>query len=129
MSETASKSAGNTAVPHQGDHDRVAMLSLKADGTPDQHNPEIIGDPKAATEAAKVQFAEQAVSARDVELRGVTSGAVTIIGKPDGQADEEVPATTGEDPSIAKLTKAHEAAASAGEAAAEKAVKALSSDA
>jgi hypothetical protein len=30
--------AGNTAT--QGDHDRVAMLSLHADGKPAQYNPE-----------------------------------------------------------------------------------------
>lgn len=48
-----------------GDHDRVSMLSLKADGTPDQHNPEMVGDKDAAIEATKVQFAQQAVSAVD----------------------------------------------------------------
>ena len=26
-----------------GDHDRVAMLSVRADGTPDQIDPELIG--------------------------------------------------------------------------------------
>ena len=56
-------------VPNEGDHDRVAMLSLKADGTPDQHNPEIIGDKDAAIAATKVQFAQQAVSAVDAEKR------------------------------------------------------------
>ena len=25
------------------DHDRVVMLSVRADGTPDQHDPELIG--------------------------------------------------------------------------------------
>lgn len=112
---STSKTAGNTAVPNQGDHDRVVMLSLKADGTPDQHNPEIIGDVEFATEAAKRQFAEQAVSARDVELRGVSS-----VDEGDG---------LGEDPTVKKLTEAHEAAQKAAEAAAEKAVKALSKDA
>jgi hypothetical protein len=52
--------------PDHGDHDRVQMLSLKADGTPDQHNPEIIGDKDVALEAAKEQFKQQAVSAADV---------------------------------------------------------------
>jgi hypothetical protein len=59
----------NTAVKNEGDHDRVAMLSLQADGTPDQHNPEIIGDKDAAIKATKVQFAQQAVSAVDAEKR------------------------------------------------------------
>ena len=27
-----------------GQHDRVAMLSIRADGTPDQISPELIGD-------------------------------------------------------------------------------------
>ncbi len=50
-------------------HDRVVSLSLKADGTPDQNNPEIIGDKDFAIESAKRQFAEFAVSAADRELR------------------------------------------------------------
>jgi hypothetical protein len=57
-----------------GDHDRVVMLSLKADGTPDQHNPEIIGDKEFAIEAAKEQFAQQAVAAVDAVKR-VSSGS------------------------------------------------------
>lgn len=52
------------------DHDRVVMLSLKVDGTPDQTNPEIIGDKDDAIEAAKEQFAQKAVSAVDQKLRG-----------------------------------------------------------
>ncbi|NUR28501.1 MAG: hypothetical protein HOV83_22125 [Catenulispora sp.] len=119
---------GNTAVPHEGDHDRVVMLSLNADGSPAQHNPEIIGDKAFAEAAAKRQFAEQAVSARDVQLRGVSAGAVTIVGTPEGQADKEVPATVGEDPTVAKLAEAHESAQKAGEASAEKAVGALFKD-
>ena len=45
----------------EGTQDRVAMLSLKSDGTPDQTNPVVIGDKEAAVAAAKRQFAEQAV--------------------------------------------------------------------
>lgn len=52
-------------VPHDGDHDRVQMLSLRANGTPDQHNPEIIGDQETAVKAAQEQFKQQAVSAAD----------------------------------------------------------------
>lgn len=102
---------GNTAVPHGGDHDRVAMLSLKADGTPDQHNPEIIGDKEFALEATKEQFKQQAVSAVDVAERGVTSdtGAETV----------------GQDPMIEKLQEAHDKAADAAESAAENVVEAL----
>jgi hypothetical protein len=67
--KTRRRQAANTAVKNEGDHDRVVMLSLNADGTPDQHNPEIIGDKDAAIAAAKVQFAQQAVSAVDAEKR------------------------------------------------------------
>jgi hypothetical protein len=107
---TEKAAAGNTAVPHEGDHDRVAMLSLHVDGTPDQHNPEIIGDKDFALAAAKEQFAQQAVSAVDVQERGATVAPA-----------EEVK----QDPSIEDLTKKHDKAASAAESAAEKAVNSL----
>lgn len=102
---------GNTAVPHQGDHDRVAMLSLRADGVPDQHNPEIIGEKEFAIEATKRQFREQAVSAADVAERGAVadSGAVEVE----------------QDPEIAKLQKEHESVATSAESAAEKTVESL----
>ena len=93
-------------VDAHGAHDRVQMLSLKADGTPDQVNPEIIGDKETAIEAAKVQFAQQAVSAVDQKLRGVTADD-------DSERDEE------------KLAKAHEAAQKTAEAAAESAINGL----
>ena len=107
---TAAKAEGaNTALQH-GDHDRVSMLSLKADGTPDQLNPEIIGDKEFAIEATKRQFTEQAVSAVDQAERGVSSD------------DAE---TVEQDPSIKDLTEKHDAAAKAAEGAAESAVGAL----
>ena len=62
-------------VDTSGDHDRVVMLSLKADGTPDQTNPEVIGDKDFAVEAAKEQFRQQAVSAVDQDKRGEVSDA------------------------------------------------------
>lgn len=102
--------AKNT-VPGQGDHDRVAMLSLKADGTPDQHDPELIGDRDTALAAAKRQFAEQAVSAADIAERGVVA--------------EDGGEQVGQDPQVEQLTKAHEDAAAAAESAAEATVKAL----
>lgn len=49
--------------------DRVAMLSLRIDGTPDQTNPTIIGDKDQAIAAAKEQFAQKAVSAADQAAR------------------------------------------------------------
>lgn len=86
---------GNTAVTGHGDHDRVAMLSLRADGTPDQHDPEIIGDRQFALDATREQFRQQAVSAADTELRG--AAAAEGRGEPVKQ-----------DPAIAGLQKAHE---------------------
>lgn len=73
----------------EGDHDRVVMLSLKADGSPDQHNPEIIGDKEAALEAAKVQFAQQAVAAVDADKRAELGLAGTEEGDTsDAQIDK-----------------------------------------
>ncbi len=102
---------GNTAVPNQGDHDRVAMLSLRADGVPDQHNPELIGGKEFALEATRRQFQEQAVSAADVAERGVVAdtGAETVE----------------QDPEIERLQKVHQDAEKAAESAADKAVGAL----
>lgn len=55
----ADNTANDANVADAGAHDRVAMLSLKADGTPDQRNPEIIGAPEP----------EKAVERRPVEKR------------------------------------------------------------
>ena len=103
---------GNTAVPEHGDRDRVAMLSLKADGTPDQHNPEIIGEREFAEQATREQFRQQAVSAVDTEKRR----ELAI-----GGAEEDAP----QDPAIQELQEAHEGAAKAAEGAADSAVNAL----
>jgi hypothetical protein len=100
---------GNTAVQTNEVHDRVAMLSLSKDGTPDQTNPEIIGDKDFAVDAAKRQFAEQAVSAIDDAERSVATGA------------EEV----AQDPAIEALKKKHDSAASAAEKRAESVVNSL----
>ena len=105
--------AQENKVDSNGAHDRVVMLSLAADGTPAQNKPEIIGDKDAALEAAKEQFRQQAVSAADIAVRGVTAGGVA--GTP----------STKEDPQVAELKKAHEAAEKAGESAAESVVKSL----
>lgn len=94
-----------------GDHDRVAMLSLKADGTPDQNNPEIIGDKETAVEAAKTQFAQQAVSAVDTEKRA--------------EAAYEKAEEGAQDPFIADLKEAHDSAAEAAEKRAEETVESL----
>ncbi len=102
-------------------HDRVAMLSLRADGSPDQTNPVIIGDPAFAVAAAKRQFTEQAVAAVDAANRPVPAGDVTVIGNADGP-DEVVPATRGEETA---LQAAHVEVAKTAQAAAEAVVTEL----
>jgi hypothetical protein len=72
------------------------MLSLKADGTPDQHNPEIVGDKEFALEATKEQFRQQAVSAVDQEKRAELFGT--------GGGGEQLE----QDPKIAELKDAHD---------------------
>lgn len=129
MAEAGSTPKAAQKVPHNGDHDRVAMLSLNADGVPDQHEPEIIGDKEVAVAAARVQFTEQAVSAIDVERAAAAPDPtrVTLVGQKDGTVKAE-PLTTGQDPSIADNAEAHEKARQAAVAAAEKAVDALYPD-
>jgi hypothetical protein len=113
---TMADDKGNTAVPQHGDRDRVAMLSLKADGTPDQTNPEIIGDKEFALEATKEQFRQQAVSAVDQEKRAELFGT--------GGGGEQLE----QDPKIAELKDAHESAEKAAESAAESTVNSLFAD-
>lgn len=94
-----------------GDHDRVAMLSLKADGSPDQTDPEIIGDKDDAVKATTEQFRQQAVSAADVRERGVTADR-------DDVSDVE-------DPTVERIKKAHDDAAKGAEGSAKKVVDSL----
>lgn len=123
-SSTTQESKANTAA-NAGDHDRVAMLSLHPDGSPAQYKPEIIGDKDFALEASKRQFAEQAVSAADVDARGVSSGGpVTLVGQADGSVKAE-PARSDPDPGVAELKATHDDAAAAAEKAAEKTVDKL----
>jgi len=110
MAEAGQAPQKANKVPHQGDHDRVASLSLNADGTADQHNPEIIIGKDEAVEFAKKQFAEQAVSAVDVAERGASTGT-----EDEGEQDA----------SIAALKEKHDAAAKSAESAAESAVSSL----
>lgn len=111
MVETKKAAAANP-VPGGGPHDKVAMLSLNKDGTPDQNDPEIIGDKEFATEATKRQFREQAVSAVDDAERSGTSGT--------DDPDQET-----QDPFIADLKAKHDKAAATSEKAAEKVVAEL----
>ena len=113
--ETPTKSASNTetgANATHGDHDRVQLLSLNADGTPRQLNPELIGDKDATLAATKEQFKQQAVSAVDVAERAPAPVGV-----------EDAP----QDPYVEALKAKHDEAADAAEKAAEKAVEGLSS--
>jgi hypothetical protein len=99
-------------LANEGDHDRVGMLSLNADGSPNQHNPEIIGDKDAAVAATKEQFAQQAVAAVDAEKR-----AELGLG---GTADEDT-----SDAVIDKLKAEHDKVAESAGKKAEKVVDSL----
>lgn len=102
----------NKGAAKGGAHDRVAMLSVKSDGSPDQYDPELIGDKDAAEAATKEQFKQQAVSAADQEIRGVEAA-------PGYEVSDK------EDPQIEKLQKAHESAAKSAEGQAKSAVSSL----
>ncbi len=93
-------------------HDRVAMATRYADGTPAQTADfEYIGDRETAIAAAKTQLAQQAVSATDVAMR--TAAAATDEGNEP-------------DPGVSELIEAHERATKSAERAAEAEVKARS---
>lgn len=118
--------AGNTAIPEHGDHDRVQMLSLRADGTPDQHNPEIIGDPEFAKAAAGEQFRQQAVSAADAAKFSASSVPMMAVGQKDGGV-KMVPASEAkQDPSIQATIDEHDQLAEAATKAADAMVDQLS---
>jgi hypothetical protein len=115
----------NTAVPTP--HDKVAVLSVRADGTHDQTNPELL-DPEAAREYTRRQFTEQAIGAVD---GGNVVGPTVIVGKPGDEADEVVPLAEYEpkqDPSIAEREAEHKKVAQAAEKAADAVVDSLSPD-
>lgn len=129
MAEASQGPEKANKVPFQGDHDRVGMLSLKADGTADQHNPEIIVDKESALTASRRQFSEQAVSAADVEKRGAGTGSDTaLVGQEDGTTKQITASDAPQDPSIEELTKVHDSAAKSGVSAAEAAVSRLVKD-
>lgn len=103
------------------DHDRVTMLSVRADGTADQTpDVEMIGDRQFAQEATRRQFAEQAVSAADVAARGVTAGGGVLAGDEDPLTGE-----VGQDPKVSELQQQHEQVAEQARAQADTAVEKL----
>lgn len=104
------ETATETATVETGDHDRVAMLSIAADGTPDQTNPEIIGDKDAALAATKEQFSQIAVARVDADARE------------DVATSDEIP----QDAGVADRQKKHEAAVKSAEKQAESVVNGLS---
>lgn len=108
MAEASKTPSKANPVPNEGDHDRVQMLSLKADGTPDQHNPELIGDAEVTKAATREQFKQQAVSAADVR-------------RADDAAAEDAP----QDPSIEAAQKELEKVAAKAEKAADSVVDSL----
>lgn len=98
---TTTETKANAELADGGDHDRVSMLSLKADGTPDQTPVvELIGDVEATKAATREQFAQQAVAAVDAKNRD-DSDANVKGGSPDKAID--------------KVRKEHKAAAEAAE--------------
>lgn len=107
---------GNTAVDTGAPGDRVASLSLNADGSVAQLNPELIGDKESIAAHTRDQFTVQAVSAADARVRREQELA--------GASGAE-PSET-EDPRVADLRKAHDSAAAGAVKAADAAVKALS---
>jgi hypothetical protein len=113
--EEAAKAVNPLA--NEGDHDRVVMLSLNADGTPDQHNPEIIGNKDAAIAASKAQFAQQAVAAVDATRRAELGLAGTTEG---GTTEGDT-----SDAAIDKLKAEHDKVAAAAEKRAEAVVDSL----
>lgn len=115
MSTPTAQKAGIAADPKtQGkvtpdaDHDRVVMASRLPDGTPAQTSTfEFIGDKQVAIDAAKRQLTEQAVSAADVAIRGVTSETAEGVGSSDPDA------------AVQEIKDAHEAAKKDAESRAE----------
>jgi hypothetical protein len=108
-------------VGDHGDHDRVAMLTLNADGTPRQNRPELIGDVEGVRDATREQFRQQAVSAADVQARGVNAGTAALT---QVDPDDEEKGYVGP-PSDGELKEIHQEAEAKAEKAADAAVDAL----
>lgn len=111
---TAASTATPAATAAGTDHDRVVALSVNADGTLDQTNPEIIGDKDAALDATKRQFAEIAVAAVDAERRPELglAGPADTGPSPDAKidalkADHEKAAASAEKTAEALVEKLH----------------------
>lgn len=95
------------------DRDRVVMASRAPDGTPLQHDPELIGPKDDAIAGARKQLVEQAVSVTD--QRQTREDVDTRRAADDEQ----------QDPAISARREEHEAAAKAAAKAAEAEVSKL----
>jgi hypothetical protein len=95
--------------------DRVAGLSISKDGTPDQHNPTLIGDRETILAQTREQLRQQAASNAGREADRQAAGG-------------ELPPQDVEDPTIAKAQQVKDDAVKAADAAAESIVGALFSD-
>lgn len=129
MSEVPQKATPkvNAAVPTA--HDRVAVLSVRADGTHDQLNPELINDVDETKAYTRRQFTEQAIGEADRQANAGLVGPTTIIGTKEGEPDKIVPASeVDQDPSIASAKAEHEKVQAAAEKAADAAVDSLSKE-
>ncbi len=105
---TAPKPTKSDPIP-EPDHDRIVIASRRPDGSPAQSEGfEYIGPKDQAVTAAKAQLSEQAVSAVDVAVRGVTTEPAD-----NGEGSSEP------DPGVQEIIDAHGAAVSAAESKAE----------
>lgn len=110
----AAAAKGDDDGGQAADRDRVVMASRAPDGTPVQHNPELIGPRDDAEEGARRQLAEQAVSITD--QRQVEADRRAAAG------DDQ------QDPGIDERRKAHDEAAKAAEGKASAEVRRLHSE-
>jgi hypothetical protein len=92
--------------------DRVAGLSIRKDGTPDQHNPTIIGDRDAALDLTRTQLRQQAASNAGREADQQAAGG-------------DLPAQDVEDPTIADAQKVKDDAVASADKAADAIVSEL----
>lgn len=118
----ADKANETPVVDLPKDTSGVQMLSLRRDGTADEHNPEFIGDLEATREATREQFSQQAVSLAD-QTRAQSVPMMTVDDKGTMKPASEAP----QDPSIKAAQEEHQKVADAARKAADAAVDALAS--
>lgn len=117
MAEAKNTSGVNAEEPvvSTGSYDRVQMVSMTKDGTPDQTSDfEMVGDKEAVMEATKEQFAQIAVARVDAEKRAELGLAGTATGEPSPdaaidalRAEQEKAVAVAEKQAEALVNKAH----------------------